>query len=184
MSEKGPEGEVWRDVPGYEGLYQVSTLGRVKSVPKAVRYGFNFRYVRAKILKPRPDEAGYLQVVLCKGKTHRQFMVHRLVLEAFVGPCPEGMEGCHHPDNDITNCKLTNLRWDTHKANCADKEQAGTVRRGEDHKMAKLTEAQVREIRDKYATGEFSQDQLAKEYGISPYSISLVVRKKTWRHIA
>lgn len=114
--------EVWRDIPGFEGFYQVSDHGRVRSMARPDKIG----RIRSKnrILKPFRDKDGYLGVTLCRiGGRHKR-KVHRLVLEVFVGPCPDGMECCHS-DSSRSNNHLSNLRWDTHSSNIKD-----AVRRG------------------------------------------------------
>lgn len=90
--------EEWRDIPGYEGLYQASNKGNIRSV-----YYRNYR-----VLKPGKDHGGYLQVILYKNKIRRIGRVHRLVWSAFNGPIPEGME-INHIDECKTNNSLSNL---------------------------------------------------------------------------
>ena len=116
------------------------------------------------------------------GIAGRRGYVHRLVLEAFVGPCPEGMECCHW-DGDRTNNRLSNLRWDTPTANAADRERHGRKTQGERQHLAKLDERRVREIREKHATGHRTFRSLATEYGVAPNSIALVVKRLTWKHV-
>jgi hypothetical protein len=118
--------ETWRPIPGWEGRYEASDLGRIRSLARVVETvgGWSQSY-RARIMRPsvRPD--GRLRVTLCKDCRNHYFLVHRLVLLAFVGPCPDGFEACHndgHPDNNI----LANLRYDTHLGNMADKDRHGT----------------------------------------------------------
>ncbi|MDM3894746.1 NUMOD4 motif-containing HNH endonuclease [Mycobacterium intracellulare] len=115
--------EAWRPVVGWEGLYEVSDQGRVRSVERIVQFGSQTRTVRSTILKPGETTKGALYVVLSNGRPKNR-RVHQLVLEAFVGPCPPGMEGCHW-DDDKKNNALTNLRWDTHSANELDKVRNG-----------------------------------------------------------
>src|SRR5690242_11046966 len=108
--------ERWAPVPGHPG-YEVSDRGRARSLD---RVRVNIRGVRCRYrgqpLRTWPARKGYLMVRLGAG---RAYAVHRLVLSAFVGPCPDGMEGCHN-DGDTANARLTNLRWDTHAENQAD----------------------------------------------------------------
>ncbi len=102
MSDHPIEIEEWRPVSGYEGVYSVSNLGRVKRDSRGERG----------ILVPRRSSTGYITTTLyvdCIGKTK---LTHCLVLEAFVGPCPNGM-CARHNDDDRANAKLSNLRWDT-----------------------------------------------------------------------
>lgn len=106
--------EVWKDVPGYEGYYQVSNFGRVKSLERVRRNGNRFGEM---ILKPSHKSTGYLYVELYKDGKSRQFRVHRLVLSTF---CPvDGMEylEASHLDDNKENCRLDNLRWMTRKEN-------------------------------------------------------------------
>jgi hypothetical protein len=106
-------------------------------------------------------------------------MVHRLVLEAFIGLRPEGLECCH-ADGVRTNNRLENLRWDTHASNIADMRRHGTDPSGERHGMAKLTEQDVREIRRRYETGAVSQASLALEFGVTQTCVGNAVRRVTW----
>jgi hypothetical protein len=115
------------------------------------------------------------------GKKHRRY-IHRLVLEAFVGPCPEGMEARHFPDRDPANNQLGNLSWASPKTNQADRVVHGTSNRGERHGMVKLTESKVREIRSRVLAGE-RQSNLVRELGVSPMTINDIVKFRTWRHV-
>jgi hypothetical protein len=119
--------EEWRPVYGYEGHYEVSSLGRVRSVDRTVagpHDGARWR-LRGKLMRPTPWRKGYLGINLSKDGKQRRFQVHRLVLEAFVGPCPEGQQACHNNNVRSDNC-LVNLRWDTLSANMRDKAIHGT----------------------------------------------------------
>lgn len=127
------EASRWLPVPGYEGIYEISDHGDVRSVARKIsgRDGRTWDLTGG----PRatfPDAKGYPRVVLCRDDRGKTFKVHRLVLEAFVGPCPPGMEACHADDNP-RNLNIANLRWDTKSANQLDK-----VRNG-GHPQAKKT---------------------------------------------
>lgn len=121
--------ERWLPVVGYEGRYEVSDLGRVKSVARTDCYG---RRRAERFLRPRVGARGHLSVALYADGIRDGYQVHSLVLAAFVGRCPEGMEGCHWNDIPADN-RLENLRWDTRSANVADR-----VRNGK-HVMANRT---------------------------------------------
>ena len=101
---------------------------------------------------------------------------HRLVLEAFVGPRPAGAVCCH-ADGNRTNNNLSNLRWDTPKANTADSLRHGTCRVGEERHTSKLSSSQIHLMRQRHDTGECSQRQLAKQFGVSPQTVSRIVRR-------
>jgi hypothetical protein len=119
-----PTRETWRPVPGYEGLYEVSDLGRVRSLRRMTRRGWR----GGKILKPTPrDRYGHTVVGLSANgiKTVRQ--VHQIVAEAFIGPPPGGMEACHGDGNGGNNA-LANLRYGTRRENILDEVRHGTHR--------------------------------------------------------
>ena len=105
--------ETWRAVPGYEGRYEVSDHGRVRSLLRGLMHPWH--------------GFGYPMVRLYDG-AYKNMRVHRLVLMAFVGPCPEGMEACHN-DGDRANARLSNLRWDTHAANIEDRKGHGNFKK-------------------------------------------------------
>lgn len=114
--------ERWLPVPTYEGKYEVSDLGRVRSLSRVTSHG---RRRRGLVLRPIPRTTGYLQVDLWHDNTQRAFVIHRLVLWAFVGPAPAGLEALHG-DGDPTNNALTNLRWGTRSENSLDQVAHGT----------------------------------------------------------
>lgn len=170
--------EQWKDIPEYEGRYQVSDLGRVRSLDRDVRTVSRFgaettRRARGKVLAPQKHSAGYAQVTL-SGKL---FLVHALVLLAFVGPCPGGLE-CAHNDGDKWNNVPGNLRYATPKANANDRRLHGTSGSGESNAGAKLTAAQVAEIR---ATppGEKQKD-IGRRYGVGQMQVSRILRDERW----
>jgi hypothetical protein len=127
----------WLSVPQYESTYEVSDLGRVRSLDRVVvcrnRIGFGFHERRypTRLLKVSPDDNGYPRVSLTvSGRVQRRH-VHRLVLGVFVGPAPEGHEGCHRDGNPENN-RLDNLYWGTPSENQYDK-----VRHGRHHNQVK-----------------------------------------------
>lgn len=113
--------ERWKDVVGFEGFYEVSNQGRVRSVDREDSRG---RFWPAQILAPGAQPSGHLSVSLSRDGKRTMRKVHRLVLAAFVGPCPEGMEGLHS-DDDPTNNTLPNLRWGTRGENLLDSVRNG-----------------------------------------------------------
>lgn len=170
--------EVWRDIPGHEGSYQVSSLGRVKSLSRIVRYSNGaVRPLRGRILKLAHHPNGYRQINIFD----RTFFVHKLVLIAFVGPCPIGLE-CRHLNGMAYDNRIANLCWDTHQANLRDRAIHGRMKRGEACWNAKLTKGQVLEIRRRMAAGEKSQD-LAKEFCVQARNIRRIHNRKRWAHL-
>lgn len=163
--------ESWRAVPGYEGFYEVSDLGQVRSL--------HARWNGPKTLAQKLDECGYPEVCLCVDSKPRNVCVHRLVALAFHG---EKRNILHrevaHLDGLKTNNAAANLKWVSHAENMSHKRKHGTGR-GERHPRAKLTEDAVREIR----LSDQSLGALAARYGVSPYTVSDVRRGKRWRHV-
>lgn len=120
--------EQWRPVPGYEGYYEVSDQGRVRSLDRLIVYVNGDRhYTKGKLKSVSDNGNGYLSVSLSRNNSDVRRYVHRLVLEAFVGPAPEGMEACHGNAKRHDN-RLSNLRWDTRVENCKDTKLAGNSR--------------------------------------------------------
>lgn len=132
-----------------------------------------------KELKPFLAGKGYRVVTVCCGKQVKRY-VHVLILETFVGPCPEGME-CRHLDGNRANNCLSNLEWATHSTNEKDKRRHGTwSRHGRPVGKRKLTWLEVEEIRRLYASGRFFQRHLAEMFGVSRKNISWIALGKTW----
>lgn len=115
--------EEWKPVVGREGSYEVSSLGRLRSLDRVLAYGGRRR--RGQLLSPWVDPEGRAHVDLPKDGARFRRLVHQVVLEAFVGPCPPGMEACHN-NGDPTDNRLENLRWDTHSGNMWDQVRHGT----------------------------------------------------------
>lgn len=123
--------EEWRPIEGQEGSYEVSSFGRVRSLTRQIRCKNGaVKVIQGKVLRPFKGDA-YEHRVISFGKRNRHY-VHLLVLAAFVGPRPEGMEGCHN-DGDPYNNHVSNLRWDTPSGNQRDRLVHGT------HHLAKRT---------------------------------------------
>jgi hypothetical protein len=152
--------EIWKPVVGFDG-YEVSNLGRVRSWKK-IRKWWQILVLNVSH-KERPLTERRLVVTLRKSGKSITRAVHRLVLEAFIGPCPEGMEARHVNDNDINNNILSNLAWGTHDQNMADKINHGTYQYGEMNPQAKLSDKQADEIR----VSTLSNKEAAATYGVS-----------------
>jgi hypothetical protein len=166
--------EVWSQIIGFEGLYSVSTWGRVKS-------HHCYHGAGECILKPQVrNRCGHLRVSLYAGGRHVLAAVHRLVLTAFVGPCPDGME-CRHLDGNPSNNRIENLVWGTQAENQADRIRHGTSNLGERNGLAKLTEANVREIRKLLGQGVPGMT-IGRLYGVSQTTISYI-KRKGWSHV-
>ena len=166
---------IWKWAPGWEGFYQVSNEGNVRSVNRVV-IGRSFR---GRILKVTVT-TGYPVVTLSKPDKKQQVYVHDLVCAAFLGPKPEVLEVCHNDGNPF-NPRLENLRYDTRSANSQDRFRHNTVARlrGIKHPSAKLSVEEAETIR--MMSGIISNRGQARMYGVSHTTISGVVRNKTYK---
>lgn len=152
------EKEEWEDIPGYEGLYQASTHGRIRSYDKYVKCrGVGQRFMTGRVLKQFKDRYGYLRISLHKGGKIKTYKVHRLVLTVFDHP-PKPGEQCNHKDGDKENIYIENLEWCTAKQNCDHRDNVlGKHNRGERQGSHVLTDRDVREIRVHLKEGKLTQ---------------------------
>lgn len=170
--------EIWKPIPGYEGLYEASSYGRIRSLDKSWKSRFAVAIFPGRVLVQIEKKNGYLVVSLSKNNKPKQLLVHRLVLSAFDGECPSGMEACHK--NGVrSDARIENLRWDTRKLNHQDKKLHGTYQIGEKASNVKLTDEIVRSIR----TMNLTPVQAQKEFGLSRTNAKRIVRFESWKHI-
>jgi hypothetical protein len=171
------ENEIWKDIPGYEGLYQVSNLGRVKSLPRQL--GARFRN-NDYFLKPYIDKAGYYRFSLMKDNKFKHFCLHRLVAICFISN-PENKKTVNHEDGDKSNNTIGNLSWMTMKENNIHAYNNGLKLRCDGHGMAKLTNNDVLEIRELLKT--MKQCDIAKKYNVYPTTISRIAVGINWKSL-
>lgn len=165
--------EVWADIPGEEDYYQVSNLGRVRSKDRFVRRSCGGeKRVAGQILSQLITPNGYCQVFLWRGGKRRVFLVHKLVLLAFVGACPDNME-TRHINSIRTDNRLCNLAYGTHSENVID-----TIMLGRNARQ-RLNPEKVLEIRKKLGFGN-AVKALAQEYGVSTRAISKIKHRHTY----
>lgn len=173
MNKQQP-GIEWRDIPGYEGAYQVNNLGGVRSLP---RYG----RTKGKTLKPINTVRGYTRVTLRNGITQRSVEIHRLVAMAFLGNRLDLQ--VNHKNGIKSDNRTENLEWVTALENVKHSCETGLWnQRGDNCKTAILNSSQVKEIRSQYQQG-VTQVALAKQYGVSESTIRNAVFRKTWRYV-
>lgn len=176
--------EEWRAVAGYEGYYEVSGLGRVRSLPRSVRArskkGLWFqRPLRGKVLATPTLSAGYPMVTLSQRGKVKGRSVHSLVCEAFHGPRPEGWV-CAHRDGNALNNTPANLRWTTYRENnVEDRIRHGRMPRGTAHYAATLTEDTVVAI----LLADGRHIDIAARFGTTIHIVHDIKRRKTWRHV-
>lgn len=167
--------ECWKSVVGYEGVYEVSDLGNVRSLDRIDAAGHR---LKARTIRTSKNRGGYHVICLSKDGRQKTVTLHSVVLTAFVGPRPDGMFGCHGDDCQDNN-SLSNLRWDTPSANGADKVRNGRSVTGSRHHRSKLTEDQVTHIRE--TIGSISGYEMARIFGVTPSTISSIRNNRTRR---
>ena len=173
--------ENWKPIKGYEGLYEISSLGRLKRILKYRK----FRNYQEKILKPSKDKDGYFRTTLtAKNKVRKNVIIHRVVALNFIinhknKPCVNHKNGIKSDNN------LHNLEWCTVKENNVHAIRLGLAGQssGEKHHMSKLTKNQVVNIIDLYSNKKYSQRKLSDIFNISQTQISRIINKKRWQHI-
>lgn len=176
--------EIWKAVPGFEGLYEVSDQGRMRSLDRDIEYTMAsgravVRRRRGQILALGPHVGGYRTVHLYDGGLSRATALHIVVAEAFHGPRPSPRHVVRHLDGDASNCAAANLCWGTPAENSADTLRHGTRLRGERIVGSKLSAGDVREIR----ASPLPQAILAERYGCTFSNISAIQLRKSWRHV-
>ena len=174
------EAEEWRNVPGWEGWYSVSNLGRVRSEPRKIIRSDGVVQVRnGKLLAKRVSTKGYVVAALTRDAAASYRPAHQLVIEAFVGPIPNGMQ-VNHKNGLKDDNRLCNLEVVTPGENVAHAYRTGLLHHrrvwGEGARNCKLTAEQVAEMRERYASGNASRNELASVYGIGKNVAGVLLR--------
>jgi len=174
--------EIWKDVPGYVGYYEVSNFGKVRSVDRYVNNHKGERALRkGKVLTDTLDDKGYVRYTFRMGKSKKMKRGHRLVAEAFI-PNPNQYTIINHKDGNKANNHISNLEWCTHRQNSQHAESMGLVNhvKGSKHHKATTTEDDVRKMRRLYAKGNHTQKQIAEIFSINPNTIKHILAGRTW----
>lgn len=174
--------EIWKDIENYNGAYQVSNFGEVKSVERLTksRLGNLNKLNKGRILKHCVSNNGYHGVLLCKDGKMKRFTLHRLVAQAFILNT-ENKPQVNHINGKKSDNHVKNLEWCTMVENMKHAVKTGLRDKtiGERATISKLTEAQVAEIR----ISNLNYTELGKIYGVNDRTISAVARRLTWKHI-
>lgn len=177
--------EVWKDVPGYEGLYKVSNLGNVMSFQTDGLFGKNNT---GRLMTQHPDKCGYMYVELrSKPKKREKTSVHRLVAKAFI-PNPDNLPQVNHKDEIRDHNNAENLEWCSVLYNQRyghRRERSSISSTGEKNARAILTEQDVLEIRQTYIPGDkiCGIRGLSEKYGVAYVTIQKVVQGRIWKHL-
>jgi len=167
----------WKPIIGYEGLYEISSSGLVKSLDRFEIAGNKTRIRRERILKPGLAR-GYLRVVLCKEGKIKNFAIHSLVAKHFLG---EKNHGCiiNHKNGKKTFNSVDNLEWCSRKENSEHAQRTGLYARGESHYKARLSSEDVTMIKE--MSRFFGNVTMAKKYHVSISAIQDIVKGRTWK---
>ena len=166
--------EIWKDIAGFEGLYQVSNLGNVKRL-------ISERVFEERLIGRSLDRYGYVKRVLSKGGKNHCFTEHRLVAMSFIEN-PNNKATVNHKNGIKTDNTVENLEWLTNAENTRHAINSGLIdKKGIKHHKCKLTEEQVLEIR-KIGFSE-TRMSLSKKYGISRTNVLGIIRGKFWKHL-
>lgn len=166
------EQEIWKDIEGFEGCFQVSNLGRVRSLERII----NNRLMKGIIKKTQIQKNRFEYVNLRKAPIVKLCTVHRLVAKAFI-PNPNNLPEVNHKDFNRANNNANNLEWVSGEEN--RQHFLSGIKPGSYHNGAKLTEEEVLHIRKR----EVPVAEYAKLYGLSLTNVYHVQQRKTWKHI-
>lgn len=174
--------EEWRAVEGYELLYEISSFGRIKSLQKEWHNKGNKKTTI--MCLDNNDPKGYLKIKLRNDGIRKGYCVHRLVASHFI-PNPENFPEVNHKDFDPSNNMFLNLEWGTRLYNIQYSAKAGRITgwTGEKSPRAKHTNESILKIRELYASGKHTQDEIAAMFGVKRHNISKIVLRQRWAHI-
>jgi len=169
--------EVWKDIPEYEGYYQVSNKGRIKSLGRIVptKAGWS-KFKEERILAPNPNRSNYFAISLWRNNLPKRFEIHRLVAKTFL-PDFDSKLDVHHIDGDSTNNHLDNLMM----ISCAEHIPLHIA--GEKSPNATLTDDEVFRIKWMIMNSNKLNVEIAKEFGVSPTTICSIANGRSWLHV-
>lgn len=171
--------EIWKPVKNYEGIYEVSSLGRVKALPRIRSNNHKYKEI---IMKQTDNGRGYMVVSLKhSGKKRKNHYVHIMAATAF-HPNPHNFPQVNHKDATKENNRITNLEWCTLKQNMEHASKNGLISKGEKSGLSKLKNAEVFEIKKLSAMG-VKGENIAKGYRVSKATISRIINNQLWKHL-
>lgn len=166
--------EVWKDVVGYEGLYQVSNFGNVKSL------GNEFSR-KERLLKPSLQTKGYVNIVLQKNGKRKKILVHRLVAEYFIPNLDKKLQ-VNHINGIKTDNRVQNLEWVTHRENLDHAIKNNLTLKGKENRNSKLKDVDVIKIHSLLQKGVTTKE-LSESYNVSYSTIDGIRTNRYWKHL-
>lgn len=176
--------EIWKDVIGYEGYYQISNLGNVRSLDRTIEYKNGRLYhKKGHIMSCNKDTKGYFTISFTKNNHPKRWWIHRLVAQAFLSDFDESLV-VNHIDGVKTNNQVSNLEMVTSQGNTEHARRIGLIDDyGENSARAKLTNIQAQQIRERYAKGNVTMRQLGGDYGVCSQTICNIVNYKEYNRV-
>lgn len=177
--------EVFKPIKGYEGSYEISNLGRVKSLSRMVKgKGGGLRRVPERIMSVRTGGREYLHATLCLNSKYKTRTVHGLVAEAFLDADPSRPQ-VNHINGDKFDNRVENLEWVTQSENMLHSYKMGLHKRkvGSEVPGAKLTEREVGIIRKLHNTKKLFHREIGEAFGVSKSTIKGIINNKYWNHV-
>ena len=177
------EREIWKDIKEYEGLYQVSNLGRVRSVDRRLPFKDGKKFWKSSFISISPNNCGYMRVGLVKNKKQKKHFVHRLVAEVFIdNPCD--LEQVNHLDGNKENNKVSNLEWCDKYHNIKHSIYTGlrSDMVGTNNHQSKLDDMKVKEIK-RLLKNNITCTEIANIFSVSVSVISCIKTGKRWTHV-
>lgn len=167
--------EIWKDIPEYEGLYQVSNLGKVKNL-------FNYHSKKQSFIKPYKDAKGYLKIALFKDRKRKYFLAHRLVAFAFI----ENLQNkpyINHKNGIKNDNHVSNLEWCTDEENKKHAIENNLYKLLDNHSRAILNIEKVKEIRYILQTQKRTVRSIAKDFNVKEGVIHAIKQNKSWKNV-
>lgn len=173
--------ERWLPIKEYSGVYEVSDMGRVRSIDRSITTSNSeTKFVHGKIIRVSKNPHGYSVVKLSRNGTVKHYQVHRLVLLSFLGR-ENSKTVANHKNSNRNDNRLTNLEWVTQAQNMRHMVESGRSLKGEKNKSAKLTPCEVEKIKSYYKKGTETHRSIAKKFNVSHNCIGLILRGETWK---
>lgn len=181
---KHPINEIWKDIPGYEGMYECSNYGNIKSVDRNIENSLIGSFIKKGIHKSPSMRGNYLKVALSKNGVVKQISVHRIIAETFITNF-NGKKCVNHKNGIKTDNRVENLEWNSYSENTNHSYKNGlqVSQKGSSHGKSKTNENDVLEMRNMYRNDSLSVSAIAKMYNLSVPTVSEIVNNKSWVHV-